>query len=74
MKQIKIQNGQRELILNFSDKDIFNEMVQAIQYCINNEEEKLINYSDKKDNIILTREYLINSLIVMPKEYEPITL
>ena len=69
--KVKIQNGNRELILSFSEES-GAKFVKAIHNCIGNpKSHPSINYEDAKDKIIITAEYLKNSLIIMPKEINP---
>jgi len=67
MEKVIIQNGNREMILSF-DEETKKEFIKAVNNCLKNSiKYPVVNYSDKKDDIIFTANYLKNSLILMPK-------
>lgn len=68
MNKVIIQNCNTELILSFDTEIRRNLMIKAISNCINYPFKfQSIDYRDNKDHIILTAEYLKNSLIRIPK-------
>ena len=69
MKIVKITNQINTTILSFIDGDgQYEKFKKAIINCIEHPlEYPLINYSDKKDDIIFTAEYLKSSIIFFSK-------
>ncbi|AQW96673.1 hypothetical protein BBD31_01620 [Elizabethkingia anophelis] len=64
---VQILNGGRTTTLYFNENtiELFN---RAVKNCINHPRKyPSIDYSDQKDDIVFTAEYLKNSLIIYPK-------
>jgi len=65
---VKIQNHDKEVILTFLTEEARNSMKEAILNCvIEPNEYPSISYSDSKDDILFSAEYLKQSLIIYPK-------
>ena len=66
MRTVKITNNITTITLDFPQG--IEEFKQAVKNCLNDSKEyPCIDYSDNKDNILFTADFLKNSLIVFPK-------
>ncbi|GJN60450.1 hypothetical protein [Elizabethkingia anophelis] len=66
-RTVQIMNGGRVTTLYFNESTI-EPFKRAVKNCINRPRKyPSIDYSDNKDDIVFTAEYLKNSLIIYPK-------
>lgn len=65
---VKIYNGQKEIILSFLTEEERDKMKQAILNCVNEPlKYPTISYSDRKDDILFTAEWLKQCIVFYPK-------
>lgn len=69
MKEIVIKNNGLENTLYFQEDNLsYQKMIKSIYNCINDPKNyKSITYNDDSGMRIFSAQYLINSLIVIPK-------